>query len=397
MASAPDQGFPAPPPGAAAHGRRGPGFFGRLFKWIGRVIVSGVLALNLLFLVLVGRFLYHAAARPDDGPPHERFYSGSRLARNKIAVVGIDGVIMEGMTSFDRRQIDQAATDDAVKAVVLRINSPGGSITASDDLHMRIRRLRDGDPQKQTSPKTVIVSMASLAASGGYYIAMPARRVLAERTTITGSIGVFAAFPNVTDLANQVGFRMDVIKAGAVKDSGSMFHNMTAEERQLWQGMVDHAYQQFLAVVREGRGSKLRYGLEDEIKEETRMIPDRDPTGKVLKLSDGKEKQVPFVRRLADGGIFTADQAKRYGLIDDIGFLDDALALARSDADLGADYQAIVYERPPPPFAWLLGARSPQPLFPLDFDHVGASIQPRLWYLAPQHGLSGLLTSLKRD
>src|SRR5262249_14458941 len=135
----------------------------------------------------------------------------------------------------------------------LRINSPGGSITASDNLHRRLIELRDGNPHRHTAAKPLIVSMASLAASGGYYIAMPSKTLFAERTTITGSIGVYAAFPNIADLANKHGVTMDVIKAGAVKDSGSMFHKMTPQERQVWQDMVDHAYKEFLAVVEQGR------------------------------------------------------------------------------------------------------------------------------------------------
>src|SRR5262249_11470813 len=149
---------------------------------------------------------------------------------------------------------EAAASDSHVKAVVLRINSPGGTITGSDDLHRRLTELRDGtNPRQKGGKKPLVVSMGSLAASGGYYVAMPAEDIAAERTTITGSIGVYAAFPNISGFAKEHKFGMNVVKAGAIKDSGSMFKDMTAQERQLWQDMVDHAYKQFTQVVEQGR------------------------------------------------------------------------------------------------------------------------------------------------
>src|SRR5205807_10488227 len=170
-----------------------------------------------------------------DSRLHERSPSGARDATDKVAVVRVEGVIMEGFTDYARKQISQAAEDRDVKAIVLRINSPGGTITASDDLHHRIKELRDGNPAKHTPAKPIIVSMGGLAASGGYYIAMPAQRIFAERTTTTGSIGVYASFPNVTGLAKKYGVSMDTIKAGDIKDSGAMLHEMRPQERQLGQ------------------------------------------------------------------------------------------------------------------------------------------------------------------
>src|SRR5205807_7497813 len=165
----------------------------------------------------------------------EKHYSGDKFSKNKIAVVRIEGVLMEVATGYFQKQITQAAADSAVKAVVVRINSPGGTITSSDDLHKRLIDLRDGNPEKQASPKPLVVSMGSIAASGGYYIAMPARTLLAERTTITGSIGVYASLPDVTELAKKIGLDMRVIKDGDVKYSGSPFKEMTPHELQLWQ------------------------------------------------------------------------------------------------------------------------------------------------------------------
>src|SRR5262249_35891033 len=153
----------------------------------------------------------------------EHHHSGSKSASDKFAVVRIDGLLMEGLTGYAEKQIEQAAEDKHVKAVVVRINSPGGSITASDELHRRLTRLRDRVAEKKTAAKPLVVSMASMAASGGYYIAMPSKVIYAERSTITGSIGVYASFPDVTGLSDKVGVDMTYIKRGAVKASGSPF------------------------------------------------------------------------------------------------------------------------------------------------------------------------------
>jgi protease-4 len=303
----------------------------------------------------------------------EHYHSGKKLAKDKIAVVQIDGVLMEGLNGFAQKQIEQAAADPHVKAVVLRINSPGGSISASDDLHRRLRELRDGSPEKKRGGKPLLASMGSLAASGGYYIAMPAQAVVAERTCITGSIGVYAAFPNVAELGEKVGVKMVVIKRGEVKDSGSPFHPMTEHEREVWQDMVDRAYDQFLEVVEEGR-PQLKGKL-------------RDP----IPAPGSKEP-----RRRADGGIFTADQALRLGLIDKIGYLDDAVNELRQQAGLGDDCQVITYEKPQTLLGALLGVRAPQPAAELDPGRLAAAATPRLWYLAPQSELAGLLAASGR-
>jgi protease-4 len=360
----------------------------RAFRWIGRVVFAFSMAANLFILTLfIGSYLLVSrSSNIEDATLREHVQSGSKTSANKIAVVHIEGVILEGMLGYAHKQIDAAAKDAAVKAVVLRINSPGGSITASDDLHRRLCELRDGSAAKRTTGKPIVVSMASLAASGGYYIAMPAKHLVAERTTITGSIGVYASFPNISELATKYGVKMNTIKAGAVKDSGSMFHEMTPQERQLWQDMVDHAYQQFLAVVRDGRDGKLKSPLEAEIKAEKKKIPIRDQKGIVV-------EEVDYVRRLADGGIFTADKALMYGLIDEIGYLEDAVAVARKTANLGEDHQVISYDRPTSLYQLLTGAQAPPASGGLDVARLARGAVPRLWYLTQQCDLSAWLAA----
>lgn len=362
--------------------RRSP--VGVFFRWLFRTAFLVSVAVNLfLFLMVAG------LVSDSGGSLRERTYSGPIAGRDKVAVVQIDGTILEGMIGYARKQIEQAAADSRVKAVVLRINSPGGSVTASDNLYHQLIKLRDGDPVKGTTPKPLVASMGSLAASGGYYIAMPARRLVAERTTITGSIGVFAAFPNVSQLARQVGFHMDVIKAGEVKDSGSMFKEMTPQERQLWQDMVDHAYDEFLHIVEEGRPA-LRGKLREVVID--RMISAGPaPAG----AAPDKAAKVRYIRRRADGGIFTADQAKAFGLIDQIGYLDDAVAQAKHLADLPDDCRVVTYERPSSFWSSLLGVSGLEHAgLPLDPARLSAAASPRLWYLSPQSELSAVLAEV---
>src|SRR5262249_54005966 len=203
---------------------RRPSAAGTFLRFLAGVVFTVSLGLNILVFLAIGTLFWWGPGLGTESTLRERYHSGKKDARDKIAVVHVEGVILEGMTSYARKQIEAAAVDEHVKAVVVRINSPGGSISASDDLYRRLGLLRDGDPEKKTTGKPLVASMASLAASGGYYIAMPAKHLVAERTTITGSIGVYASFPNVSELAQKWGVKMDVIKRGDVKTSGSMFH-----------------------------------------------------------------------------------------------------------------------------------------------------------------------------
>jgi protease-4 len=356
------------------------------------------MAINLVLVAGIGLLIF-LAARWSTGSDRkalvESHYAGNKSATDKIAVIRIDGVLIEGLTGYTNRQIEQAAKDKHVKAIVIRINSPGGSITESDHLHHRLTELRDGKDGNPAKP--LVVSMGSLAASGGYYIAMPGKTIFAERTTITGSIGVYASFPNVKELGDKFGVHVNLIKAGRAKDSGSPFQEMKAEERYMWQQMVNHAYDQFKNVVETGRPA-LKGKLEEEVINQAVKAPDRlvvEDNGR--KSEKFVEKEITYVRQRADGGIWTADKALEYGLIDKIGYLEDAVKDAAKSAGLGENYAVITYDKPPA----LLdlfggGVKAPETPLGLDPAKLGDALTPRLWFMGPESELAGFVQTVGR-
>ena len=227
-------------------------------------------------------------------------------AREKILVVDIDGTISSALETglFAREKsvvarvferLERAAADPQVKAVILRLDTPGGEVTASDIIYHEVLRF------KERTGRPVIGLMMSVAASGGYYIASACDVILAHPSTITGSIGVISVFPSVESLMSKVGVKVNVIKSGPSKDSGSPFRDMTEDDKKLFQTIIDEYYEGFLAVVATGRKGK---------------IAEAD------------------LRKIADGRVYTAPQALKLGLIDAIGYFDDAFAKARGLASL---------------------------------------------------------------
>ena len=227
-------------------------------------------------------------------------------AREKVLMIDIDGTISSTLeTSFLGREksvvsrvferLQRAAADPEVKAVLLRLDTPGGEVTASDIIYHEILRF------KERTGKPVVGLMMSVAASGGYYIASACDSIIAHPSTLTGSIGVISIFPNVESLLGKVGVKVNVIKSGPAKDSGSPFRDMTEDEKKLFQGVIDEYYADFLAVVEKGRKGKIA----------------------------GAE-----LRTIADGRVYTAPQALKLGLIDALGYFDDAFAKVRELASL---------------------------------------------------------------
>jgi protease-4 len=204
-----------------------------------------------------------------------------------------------------KEELDLAAQDDHVKAVVLRINSPGGTVTASDQLYYELRRF------KATRKIPIVAVFMDVGASGAYYVAMAADSVIAHPTSVVGSIGVVMLRMNVEGLLEKLGLETSAIKSGAMKDMGSPFRTMTDEEYHVFMGVIMDFYNRFVQVVGEGRPGLKR---------------DR-------------------VRELADGRIYTAAQALKAGLVDELGYLDTALDRAKQSAEL-TEARVVTYHRP---------------------------------------------------
>ncbi|MFQ5586656.1 MAG: signal peptide peptidase SppA [Thermodesulfobacteriota bacterium] len=238
--------------------------------------------------------------------------------RDKVLLIDISGMISgkkrttamglgerPSLVEQVKEELEKAEKDRAVRAVVLRINSHGGTVTASDIIHHEIKEY------KERTKVVVVAEMLDVAASGGYYIATAADRIVAHPTTVTGSIGVVAFKLNAQGLMEKVGLEDETIKSGDKKDIGSPLRAVTPEERDILQGVIDSMYERFLDVVVEGR---------EEIEREK-------------------------LREIADGRIYTARQALDLKLIDEIGYLDDAIDAAKREAGI-EEARVVTYGRP---------------------------------------------------
>ncbi len=202
---------------------------------------------------------------------------------DNVAVVRIEGPILDSRNAIE--EIKDYAKDPSVKAIVMRVDSPGGVVPPCQEIYEEVK--------KAVAKKKIVVSMGSAAASGGYYISTPASRIIANPGTLTGSIGVIMEIPNIEGLMSKVGVKSEVIKSGSHKDIASMFRTMGKEERAILQGVIDDVHKQFVDVIVEGR----------------KMSPED-------------------VRRIADGRVFTGKQALAVGLVDELGNLEDAIKVA---------------------------------------------------------------------
>jgi protease-4 len=348
-------------------------------------LVLVALFTSLLVNIAIALIYFGAIDNPLEPAPTtltERFLLGDADAGDKVAVVRVSGVISESGIQYPIRQLEAAARDRRVKAVVLRIDSPGGTVTASEELYQNIVNLRDNNGRrfKGSGPKPVSVSMGGLATSGGYYIAVAGKPISAEPTTITGSIGVFAALPNVAEWAKDHGVKLELVKAGGMKASGSFFHTLSPDERQTWQDTVDNAYDLFLKVISTNRPNLTVADLRDKVVFE-QMIPKRDEKGN-LELDTWLPVMVKYTRRRADGATLTAKQAKEYQLIDEVEDLPAAVRRAAAAAGL-TSFKAVGYDRTRSLLERLTGLqiRDREP-FPALTD-LSDRLTPRLWYLAP--------------
>ncbi len=256
------------------------------------IVIAALIAISLVSVAVMSPGLRHKNIAAE---------------RNKIAIIYVEGVIMGGRgqntllsenggTDNVIKQLHEARDDNEVKAVILRINSPGGSAPASQEVGEELKKLR-------MSGKIVVTSMGDMAASGGYWLAACTDKIYANPATLTGSIGVYMPYANWEELYKKIGIYQEKIKSGPHKDILSPERKMTGEERAIIQAMVDDMYNQFITVVAEGR----------------KMDPVK-------------------VRELADGRIYTGNQAKDLGLVDELGNMYDAID--------GAAQMAGIKDRP---------------------------------------------------
>jgi len=215
-----------------------------------------------------------------------------------VGIIQLKGLISDADKILD--QLLQFRQLKSVKAVVVRIDSPGGAVGASQEIFSEIARLNKVKP--------VVASMGSVAASGGYYAALGAGKIVASPGTLTGSMGVIFKFPNLEKIFQKIGYKDEVIKSGELKDIGSPSRPLTAEERALLQDLLDEVHEQFIRDIAQSRN-----------------LPAED------------------VRKVADGRIFSGETAKKLGLIDQLGNFNDAVSLAASLAGMESDTPTLVY------------------------------------------------------
>jgi protease-4 len=273
-----------------------------------------VFCLLVLIVVITGCTAPRISIFGNNGEPLEE-YTLQGSTKGKVLLIPVKGKITDDVESGLIRkkpsmvqeivaQFKKAEKDKDVVAVLLVIDSPGGSVTASDVLYHEIVRFKE-----KTGTK-VVSAMMDVAASGGYYIALPADVIVAHPTTITGSVGVLFLQPKVVGLMDKIGVDVQVSKSGANKDIGSPFRTATAQEKQIIQEMTDKLARRFLDLVAQHRRI--------------------DATG---------------MTEIASAKVYLADEAQRLGLVDRVGYLNDAVDEARRLAGLGKDAKVVVYRR----------------------------------------------------
>jgi protease-4 len=250
---------------------------------------------------------------PGPGAMEEKQLSGT--GRDKVLVLEVSGLISShekdsfiehpSVLAQMKEALTRAADDARVKAVVLRINSPGGTVTASDILYHELLAFKS----RRKIP--VVASIMDVGASGGYYIAMAADKVVVHPSSITGSLGVIMMTVNARGLLEKVGIEAVTVKSGPRKDMGSPFRSLTEEEQAIFQGVIMAFYNRFLSVIKEGR----------------------------------KNLTADEIKKLADGRIYSGEQAASLGLADSVGYLDDAIDVAKHESGL-TEATVVTYRRP---------------------------------------------------
>jgi protease-4 len=310
----------------------------RGFWWF--LFVSSLLGNVIFFVAVIG--LGTMALGVPDGPFDERVIQGKGF-RDKVVVISIEGVINNLQSKKLQRQVTMAQKDKAVCGVIVKINSPGGTISASDQIFAKLKAYRNANARKP-----VVAFMQGMATSGGYYAAAACEEIVAEPTVITGSIGVIFSNLVVQDLLeNKLGILPVVVKSGQKKDWPSSYRAPSEEELSyINERLITPAYERFLDIVAEGREG----------------ILDREQ-----------------IRLLADGGIYSAQAAKDNKLVDHIGYLDEAIELVRKKAGLSG-VKVVEYEEVFS-LASLLSIKSKVGQIKLDRSLIHELTTPELLYM----------------
>ncbi len=279
---------------------------------LGMFALLGWMAFGLCSLFLVAQLLTLSDYFDTSGGITEKYHSGVKYASNKVAIISVTGVIMEG-EGYVRNQIDRVRDDSSVKAIVVRVDSPGGTVTGSDYIFHHLNKLREekGVP--------LVVSMGSIAASGGYYVSMAVgdqeKSIYAEPTTTTGSIGVIIPHYDISGLMARYDVKDDSIASHPRKQMLTMTKPISDDDRRILQRYVNESFGRFKEIVKSGRPAFVQN-------------PD-------------------LLDELATGEIFTATQAKTHGLVDEIGFIEDAIDRALEMAVLEkATTRVVRYKKP---------------------------------------------------
>ncbi len=325
-----------------------------LFGRYGKLLIA---ALLFAIMVIIGmQASYRSYFNPTTGP-QEKYLEGSKTASKKIAVINVSGTIAEGDT-FVKDQIDRVRKDENVVAAVLRINSPGGTVTYSDYVHHKLRQLATGESREgavEGKPLPLVVSMGSICASGGYYLASAVGdtpdSIFAEPATITGSIGVIIPHYDLSGLLEAWSIEDDSIASHPLKDMGSLTKPMTDEEREIFQNLVDEMLADFKEKIKAGRP----------------MFRDHPAD----------------LDAVATGQVFTAKQALDLKLVDKIGFIEDSLERAAELAGTSVDkVRCVQYQQAPSAIAALMGTAQAKSRAPsLDIAALLELATPRAYYL----------------
>lgn len=305
-------------------------------------------------IILMGFAALAALTEGSDTVTEETYHSLNENGTDKIAIITVEGTILES-EGFVKKQIDQVRKDKAVKAIVLRVDSPGGTVTASDFIYHHLVRLKKEKQEASGGkPLPLVVSMGGLAASGGYYVSMAVGdtpdSIFAEPTTWTGSIGVIIPHYDLSGLLKRLDVSDDSIKSGPLKQMGAFTRPMTPDEKKALEQLVGDSFKRFKNIVTSGRPRFQQH-------------PEQ-------------------LDKIATGQVFDTDQALANGLVDKQGFIEDAISRAVALAGLDEKKTKVVkYKRPFALFEGLLASESAKKTSP-DLQMLLDLAAPRAYYLS---------------